>query len=370
MQEVRCYLSTVPSKVFEQACLVISFLVLFCTSCHELLGQNLTNEIDIVRINQEIKNLVASKDGRDFNGSILIAMYGEIIAQHHYGYSTADSLQLIDANSRFNVGSLAKEIPAIAILDLVRDGHLDYSNTISQFVDSLPDWSARVTIHDLLYYRSGMPSINFRVVQNDAQALSQLRKMTRLPFDPGSIYIYSNWNNFLLAKIVEAIKGVGFQNWVKRNYFTPLEINSSFYDSTVSDTTVNMTRSFSKEFGDDQAGNPNFKKFKLCYAPLYMTIGDVKRWIEFVYREYSKGGKQDEQFFQPTSVHRQGPLGLLEFKDGQILSHKHGGYAYSYGMSTYQNYENGILIIVMTNKNQENLLSYYDEQILKILDEH
>lgn len=332
---------------------------------------NAQNRIDgqlIGKTGQEIRHLLVAPNKSRFNGSILIAKDGIEILRQYYGWTDVDGTTLIDVHSRFNVGSLAKEIPSMSILDLVVEGQLSFDDTVDKYIKEMPEWSKRITISDLLFYKSGLPHINFRVVQSDKQAWEEFTKMTRLPFEPGSTYFYSNWNNFILAQIVEKITNLDFEKWVRTKYFDKLKINSSFYDSTSPEETSHMTKSFTEKFGNDETGNIKFKRFRLCYAPLYMTIGDVLKWVEFIRFKYAKWGQVEQQFYKPTTVDQQGPLGVLQHKDGQVDVHLHGGYAYSFGCSIYRNYENGIALILMTNKNEGIELPNLNDKILEILE--
>ncbi len=339
-------------------------------SCQILNGQITIDEQKLNSVNREIQNLVNETSKLTFSGSILVAKEGEEIIRQHYGWTNIDSVELIDSHSRFNVGSLAKEIPAISILDLILEAQLSYDDVVDKFIKNLPEWSKKITILNLLFYESGLPPINFRMVQNDQQALDLLARMTRLPCEPGSRYLYSNWNNFLLAKIVEEVTHTDFETWVHENYFDKLGIKNSSYDSTAPEETCNMTRAFTQRFGDDEAGNPNFKKFKLCYAPLYMTIQDVNRWIEFIFSKYTTQEQVVKQFFQHTNVHQQGPLGIIQHNDGRVSMHQHGGFAYSFGCTTSRDYVHGITLIIMTNKNEGIELQDLNDRILALLDRH
>ncbi len=303
----------------------------------------------------------------DFNGSILIAEDGETIFEKYYGWTDQTKTEEIHSHSRFNVGSLAKEIPAIAIYDLILNNQLSYDDTLKNILTDLPDWSKKLNIRDLLFYNCGLPPMNFQIIQNDALAYDFLRSMPSSNFMRAGKYSYSNWNNFILAKIAEEMTGERFQFLVASRYFEKLGIRDSFYSGTATDTSKNMTTSFSDVFGPDETGNPKFKRFELCYGPLYMTARDVLKWIEYIYQRHYLGGQNTREFYAPTSLERQGPLGILQFDQGKLNIHIHGGFAFSYGTSTYRNYNNGIAIILMTNNNKGVNLEELSEFIIRIL---
>jgi len=151
---------------------------------------------------------------RNFNGAALIAKEGEVIYQACHGWVDASKNEKVDTLSRFNVGSFSKEIVAIAIYDLMVGELLSYDDTVDQFLKDLPVWSKKITISQLLFYKSGLPLFNFRKVRNDNQALIYLKEDAQLVFEPGKGYLYSNWNNFILAKIIEEVTQVEFKYWI------------------------------------------------------------------------------------------------------------------------------------------------------------
>ena len=297
-----------------------------------------------------VRKVILSQGDSTLNGSLLVAEHGKIVALQHFGHTDADSTSLITRRSRFNVGSAAKEIPGIAILDLIQNGKLAFDQNINTVLKDLPAWADEITIEHLLFYRSGLPPIKFQSSNSDHNANRDLRNIPRLLFKPGQGYLYSNWNNFLQAQIIQAKTGMNFQTYVNDKYFKPLGIRESFYASTSPVESKNMTRSFSLRLGDDELHNPNFKKFELCHAPLYMTIEDLFRWVEFVSRKYEAEKMEVVSFFKPTDIYNQGPLGVMEYDQSKNLIHKHGGAAYSFRTLIYRNYQTGFTILIMTNK--------------------
>lgn len=318
-------------------------------------------------LNRTIKKLISIHGQGQFNGSILLAKGPHILLRQHHGFIDIQKTKLIDGQSRFNIGSAAKEIPAMAILDLIEKGKVDYKDTIAQYLDHLPPWAGRITIRDLLFYESGLPPINFLTSNSDDHAKRDLKKIDALLFEPGEGYLYSNWNNFLQAKIVESVVKMDFRLWAKQYFFDPLEMNDAVYTSNPPDITNNITRSYSQEYGDDILNNPRFKHFELCYAPLYMTTMDLFKWIEYVHQKYQTGGKGIAGFFQPSSLNRQGPLGIIKQEGDIVRFHIHGGAAYSFEIQTYKDYQKELTIILMTNNSTAVDLEELRDEVLKIL---
>ncbi len=311
--------------------------------------------------------MILSQGDSMFNGAILVMKDGKEIVRQNYGAVDFEKTGDIDDNSRFNVGSLSKELPAIAILDFILKGKLSYENTLHKYIDGLPQWAERVTIKDILFYTSGLPPLDFSKSSTDEKALIELGKIDTLMFSPGEGYLYSNWNNFLQAQIIESLSGQDFRTFILNEYINHLSIENSFYDSSSPRERNNMTRSYSETWGDDEYNYARFNIFELSYGPLYMTNMDLAKWIEYIGKRYDPNIEEVATFYQETDLNSLGPLGIVEFENGELVAHKHGGYAYSFGTTTYRDYKNRMTIVLMTNRNRADELDRFLDKIMEVL---
>lgn len=270
--------------------LSLSILIVIIFSCTPQISKKSTKTLH--QANKSIHLLLRSEAYATFNGSILVAKKGNIIIQQNYGYTDFNKTSLITNESKFNIGSAAKEIPAVALLELINEGKLDYNDPINKYLTYLPSWSKNITIKDLLFYKSGLPQMDLLVANSDEHAINEIIKIESLLFEPGSNYLYSNWNNFLQAKMVEAVLNVDFQFYIKEKYFDPLKMNGAIYNSNPPRTTKNITKSYDRVNGDDAQHNPNYKNFELCFGPLYMTPADLLKWVDYVQFKYRKKRKR------------------------------------------------------------------------------
>ena len=112
-----------------------------------------------------------------FNGNVLVAKKNKIIYQAEFGYSDASKSKELNRNSIFNIGSIAKEFNAVAIMLLKEQGLLNLDDKISKFELQLPAWSNDVSVRHLLQYTSGLPRINWNSVKNDQDIYTDLRNI-------------------------------------------------------------------------------------------------------------------------------------------------------------------------------------------------
>ena len=98
--------------------------IIFFTNCQnknnptaKYLSETPKNQIDTL--------MKVSFDRGLFNGNILIAKGNNIIYQNEFGYSDASRSKKLSRNSIFNIGSIAKEFNAVAIMILNERGLLN-----------------------------------------------------------------------------------------------------------------------------------------------------------------------------------------------------------------------------------------------------
>ena len=189
-------------------------------------------------------------NSRVFNGNILFAEKGEIIAHESYGYANFRKKEKITLEHSFQLASASKPITAVATLQLVEKGLINLTDTIQKF---FPDFPYRnITIHQLLSHRSGMsqythfcdrpdsiwPDKKKTINNNDVlKIMSDIVPLINYP--PDHRYYYCNTNFLILASIIEKVTEMKFNNYLKKYIFNPIGMKSTtVYDRTNSDELI------------------------------------------------------------------------------------------------------------------------------------
>ena len=171
-----------------------------------------------------------------FNGVALFAQNGKIVYNKAFGFSnfnTKDSLQNSDA---FQLASVSKTITAIAVLQMVEDSLIHLDQTIQDFIPNFP--YEKITIRQLLSHRSGLPNYMYFVDNiwankdssiNNNEMLMIMQQDTPKPYYlPDVRYFYCNTNYAILASIIEKVTQDSYENYLTKNIFEPLKMESAF----------------------------------------------------------------------------------------------------------------------------------------------
>lgn len=157
-------------------------------------------------------------------GAVGIVRNGTVVYTKYAGLADLETSRPIDASTRFNIASNAKQFTAIATLQLAREGKLSLDDDLRKYLPSLfPDIKEPITIAQLLNHTSGIRDVynlwSFqgitwwkRTLTNE-DALALLLRQKELNFTPGSQHLYSNSNYILLTFIIAKVSGVSFREY-------------------------------------------------------------------------------------------------------------------------------------------------------------
>ena len=102
-------------------------------------------------IHEEIDSLMRVYEKRfRFNGSVFVA-YNRIPAYHKtFGYADFEEKELLTKSEPFQLASVSKQFTAVAVIMLIEEGKLAYTDTVSNHIKDFP--YPRVTVEQLLHH--------------------------------------------------------------------------------------------------------------------------------------------------------------------------------------------------------------------------
>ena len=160
----------------------------------------------------------------DFSGSVLVLKNGKPILAKAVGYADESTLKPVSLLTRFDIGSIQKNLTAVLVLQAYDNDLIQLNDTLDKFALGFTDPQTKdITIQQLLEHRSGFADIftaeyrnNPAQYTNIAEKLAILQNQPLL-FTPGSDRKYSNYGYVVLGAILEKI--------TKQNYWELLEKN-------------------------------------------------------------------------------------------------------------------------------------------------
>ncbi len=156
-----------------------------------------------------------------------------------------DNIDPVQPESVFRIASLSKALTSMAVMRLIQEGSLALTSKLVSLV-ALPGPLVdsrinNINVEHLLHHTGGWDrdSTNFDPMfadQTIASALGVSLPVTQaniirymstirpLDFAPGSQYHYSNYGYLLLGRIIEAVSGQSYLNYMQQHVFAPLHL--------------------------------------------------------------------------------------------------------------------------------------------------
>ena len=165
----------------------------------------------------------------EFNGMVQITRGNDVIYQYVSGNDDNEKPLTID--SSLPLASVSKQFCAASIMKLFDENKISLDDTLEKYYPEYKN-GKDITIKDLLTMSSGVPEFQAIIDpsmlgDNEEENLEIIKNMLfeeELDFEPGERYAYSNSNYTLLSGIVEQISGESYHDFLRKNFFEPLEM--------------------------------------------------------------------------------------------------------------------------------------------------
>lgn len=173
----------------------------------------------------------------DFSGCILVTHKKKILFEGSYGYSDLANELPNNINTRFATASAGKVFVAVAVLQLIEAGKLRFDSTIGQLLNfDLKTIDSGITVEQLLTHTSGIPDYFDESVMDEyaelwhdypnykircSADLIPLFIEKPMMYLRGEKFQYNNTGYVVLGLIIEAVTGLSFDGYLKRDVFSP-----------------------------------------------------------------------------------------------------------------------------------------------------
>lgn len=225
---------------------------------------------------------------------------GRFVYTSAFGLANLETGATITPETPFNVASISKQFTAAALYFLVADGKVRLADSVRRFIPELPDYTAAITIGDLLHHTSGLRDSLLEVsgrLNDSLDAAAHLRLLaaqSALNFAPGTDYEYSNPDYILLGIVVQRVSGVPLADFAAARLFRPLGMtHTGFYPGSAPPAGAAVGYA-ARGAGFRPTGPP---PLTLGDGGVYTTLSDLLLWDRNFYTG-SAGGPRFLRFMQ------------------------------------------------------------------------
>ncbi len=169
---------------------------------------------------------------------VLVAEKGRVVYRKAFGMADLELGIAMKPEMVFEIGSMTKQMTAVAVLMLIEEGKLSLQDEITKYIPDYPVQGHKITIHHLLTHTSGIKSYTSMqdwqpLWRKDLTPSEMIDVFKNQPMDfaPGEQYLYNNSAYFMLGYIIEKASGLSYAQFLKERIFEPLKMNNSYYGS-------------------------------------------------------------------------------------------------------------------------------------------
>lgn len=167
--------------------------------------------------------------------SAAVAVKGQIVFSGGAGFADLDNRIRATGSSVYNIGSVSKVNTAVAMMQLVEQGHVSLDDPIQKYVPAFPDKGSPITIKLLMTHQSGIRHYRNAEGEHSTKRYSleesfALFKDDPVLFKPGMSWFYSSYGVNLLQAVIEKSSGLSFEEYMTQRVWGPAGMLSTALD--------------------------------------------------------------------------------------------------------------------------------------------
>ena len=296
-------------------------------------------------------------------GAVLVTRHDAVLLRRAYGMADHELDVPMQPDHLLGIGSITKQMTAVAILKLVEQGRLALDDDVRKYVPDMQTHGRTITIEQVLAHTSGLANFvdrpDFeslaRLDHTPAQILALSRDMP-LEFEPGTGYAYSDSGYILLGAIIERVTGRPYGEYMENALFRPLGMRNTWYGD---DARILPRRARGYTFREDRLANAEAISMTIPHAAgaVFSTVDDLIRWE----RALRSGEAVDIALLRKAWQPRRLPDGTitgygLGWKLCDVAGHptiEQGGFINGFTASLMRLPDAGVTIAVLVNNDAD-----------------
>ncbi len=212
----------------------------------------------------------------------------EIIKVASYGLANIEDAVAVDNDTIFSINSITKAFAGVAVMQLVEQGKLDISVSISTYLPDLPVAWQQLNIKQLMSHTSGLPAIlasgTGKLISDEgADAAWALVKTLPNEFAAGSRFKYNQTNYVLIGQIIERVSGQSFVDFIIENQIrrAGMKRTEAAGFSNLNDVIPHSARRYTYYYGRELANIRAGVFAPMLYPAVGMssTASEMASWV-------------------------------------------------------------------------------------------
>ncbi len=279
------------------------FFTLIILFSANLFSQQKSNEETLLGFDDYVAKVMA--DWKVQGCAVAIVKNGQVILAKGYGYRDIKNNLPATENTQFAIGSCTKAFTSTAFCILVDRGQAELDKPVLNYIPAFKlydDYATmNITPRDLMCHRSGLPRHDFVWYGADLSRKEIIESLRYLePSKPfRTTFQYQNMMFFTAGYIVEQVSGISWEDFIKENILTPLEMPSTNF----SITSVQQSADYSKPYRETEGTVKEIPFRNLdVLGPAGSINSSAKEMANWVIMQLNNGSYKDKQIVSASLI--------------------------------------------------------------------
>lgn len=287
--------------------------------------------------------------------AVAIVKDGKIILEKGYGVTSLNTMQKMNAHTRFGIASNSKAFTTAALGILVDEGKLKWNDRVTDYIPGFklyaPYVTENFTIRDLLTHRSGMglgagdlmiwPDSSTFTLNDIIHNLRYLKQVS----DFRTKYDYDNLLYIVAGEVVARVSGMSWEKFIQTKIMDPLQMTESAPNYELLKDKNNVIDPHAPVNGKVQVIHRDWKYVADAAGGIYSSVHDMCKWVTMQMNDGKYGDDLSKQLLE-KSTHE-------EMWTPQTIIPVHGPTPYnthfaSYGLGWFLSDEMGYKVVTHT----------------------
>ncbi|HEX8693612.1 MAG TPA: serine hydrolase domain-containing protein [Longimicrobium sp.] len=282
-----------------------------------------------------------------------------------YGRADVEGGVPMPVDAMFEIGSLAKQFTAAAVLQLRDQGKLSLDDDVTKWLPDFDTRGNRVPLRRLLDHASGIVGLTeipeFRGLATNTSfprdSAYALIKRQPFQFPTGTAQVYNNSAFWLLGLVIEKASGMTYEDYVEKKIFEPLGMTRSMYCHS-SENVPRRALGYRIQDGAVRRAPANVHTWPFSAGSICSTAGDLVTWLRALHGGRVLPPASYAEMVAPSRLDDGTPLryamGLQVGTDFRGLRHiGHGGAitGFSAHAAWYPDAEMAVVVLMNSSSN-------------------
>lgn len=220
----------------------------------------------------------------------------DLVWTKSYGMADAENKVAATKDSVYRIGSITKQFTGIMLLQLVSQGKVNLSDPVEKYYPEIAKvanpWKGAppITLIELATHTSGMDrepadmaTYTTGPVANWQETLLSALPHTKLAFEPGTRYSYSNIGYGILGQALSRAAGEPYIDYVQKHILDPLGMKHSAFEQNEEILKAlakgYIIRNGVADSADAARELRTGRGYKIPNGALFTTVGDLAKFV-------------------------------------------------------------------------------------------